>query len=230
MIFPEYEAEAVFYLPMSCLLLVFFILLLPLLFFLAQIGILSLAFGKLGLSPASGVLFFLACLMAGGINVPLRRRPVAPPPPDDLDAVFGRILGVRVPQVTEQILAINVGGAVLPLFLCLYLLPGVPVFPTLAATVIVAGVAWRLSRPVPGAGIALPAFIPPIVAALAALVLVRGNPAPTAYIAGVVGTLVGADLLNLHKIERMGRGVMSIGGAGVFDGIFLVGIFAVILS
>jgi uncharacterized membrane protein len=101
---------------------------------------------------------------------------------------------------------------------------------TLIATAIVTVVTWRLSRPVPGAGIALPAFIPPIVSALAALILVGRGSAPTAYIAGVWGTLIGADLLNLRTIERMGRGVMSIGGAGVFDGIFLVGVFSVLLS
>ena len=116
----------------------------------------------------------------------------------------------------------NVGGAVLPVILCLYLLPRAPAWQTLVATAVVAVVANRLSRPMAGAGITLPAFIPPIVAALAAMVLVRGNAAPTAYIAGVIGTLVGADLLNLHHLQRMGRGVMSIGGAGVFDGIFLV--------
>ncbi len=218
-----------FYLPMSCLLLALFILLLPLLFFLAQAGILGIAFSKLGLSPASGILFFLACLMAGGLNIPIRRRPVAVVE-DEFDHALGRFFGYRVPQVTEQVLAVNVGGAILPLLLCLYLLPGAPMLQTLVATGIVTVVAKRLSRPVPGAGIALPALIPPVVAALAAMLLVRGNAAPTAYIAGVVGTLVGADLLNLHKIERMGRGVMSIGGAGVFDGIFLVGVFAVILS
>jgi uncharacterized membrane protein len=41
--------------------------------------------------------------------------------------------------------------------------------------------------------------------------------------------LIGADILNLRKINRMG-GVASIGGAGVFDGIFLVGIVSVLLT
>ena len=69
-----------FYLPMSCLLLIFFILLLPLLFFLAQAGILGIAFAKLGLSPGSGVLFFLACLVAGGLNIPIHRKAVVAEP------------------------------------------------------------------------------------------------------------------------------------------------------
>jgi len=218
------------FLPISILLFLLFILLLPLLFFLAQAGILGIAFAKLGLDPVSGVVFFLACLIGSGVNIPIRRRPVVVSDEDDIPFLLGRFFGFRVPRVTEQVLAVNVGGAILPALLCLYLLPRAPLWQTLFATVVVALVAKKLSRPVPGAGITLPALIPPIVSALLAAILVRGNAAPTAYIAGVAGTLIGADLLNLHRIERMGRGVMSIGGAGVFDGIFLVGIFAVLLS
>lgn len=45
-----------------------------------------------------------------------------------------------------------------------------------------------------------------------------------------MGTLVGGDLLNLGKARNLGAGTVSIGGAGVFDGIFLVGIFSVALT
>ena len=44
-----------------------------------------------------------------------------------------------------------------------------------------------------------------------------------------MGVLIGADLLNLHRIRRF-QGMISIGGAGLFDGIFLVGIVAVFLT
>ncbi|TDA34704.1 MAG: hypothetical protein DSO02_02190, partial [Hadesarchaea archaeon] len=52
---------------------------------------------------------------------------------------------------------------------------------------------------------------------------------PLAYLSGTLGTLVGADLMNLNKVERLGAPVVSIGGAGTFDGIFLTGIFSVLL-
>ena len=39
-----------------------------------------------------------------------------------------------------------------------------------------------------------------------------------------------ADLLNLKKISKLGAPIASIGGAGTFDGIFLTGIFAVVLA
>jgi uncharacterized membrane protein len=54
--------------------------------------------------------------------------------------------------------------------------------------------------------------------------------APVAYIAGTLGTLIGADLLRLKEIGQLGAPVASIGGAGTFDGVFLCGIIAVLLS
>jgi len=51
-----------------------------------------------------------------------------------------------------------------------------------------------------------------------------------AYIAGSLGTLIGADLLNLDKVRGLGAPVASIGGAGKFDGIFLTGIVAVLFA
>ncbi len=50
-----------------------------------------------------------------------------------------------------------------------------------------------------------------------------------AYISGVMGILIGADLLRLHQLKKFGISFLSIGGAGVFDGIFIVGIISVLL-
>jgi uncharacterized membrane protein len=60
--------------------------------------------------------------------------------------------------------------------------------------------------------------------------LSRINTAPLAYISGSMGTLIGADLTNLDKVQGIGAPVASIGGAGTFDGIFLTGILAVLLA
>jgi uncharacterized membrane protein len=51
-----------------------------------------------------------------------------------------------------------------------------------------------------------------------------------AYISGSLGTLIGADLLNLDKLQGLGAPIASIGGAGTFDGIFLTGIVAVLMA
>ena len=56
------------------------------------------------------------------------------------------------------------------------------------------------------------------------------NRALAPYIAGSLGTLIGADLTNLDKVRGLGAPVASIGGAGTFDGIFLTGILAVLLA
>ena len=135
------------------------------------------------------------------------------------------------PRMREQIIAINVGGAIVPILISIYLFKFAPIVPVIIATTIITILTKFLARPVPGIGIAMPAFIPPIVAAVLAMLLAHNqNPAAVAYISGVIGTLVGADLLNLNKISKMGGYVLSIGGAGVFDGIFLIGVIAALLA
>ena len=99
-----------------------------------------------------------------------------------------------------------------------------------AAVAIVSAVCHALAEPVPGLGIALPVFVPPLAAAAVALVLSRPYAPMLAYISGSLGCLIGADLLNLGRIEGLGAPVASIGGAGTFDGIFLTGAFAVLLA
>ena len=54
--------------------------------------------------------------------------------------------------------------------------------------------------------------------------------AALAYIAGTLGVLIGADIFRLKDIRKMGTPVASIGGAGTFDGIFITGIVAVLLT
>jgi uncharacterized membrane protein len=83
---------------------------------------------------------------------------------------------------------------------------------------------------VPGIGIAIPSLVPPIIAATVALLVARTNVAAVAYVSGSLGTLIGADLLNLGRIQGLGAPVVSIGGAGTFDGVFLTGIIAVLLA
>jgi uncharacterized membrane protein len=102
--------------------------------------------------------------------------------------------------------------------------------PCLVGVLIVTAVVHWLAEPVQGVGIAVPMFIPPLVATGTAMALRRRSAPPLAYIAGSLGTLIGADLLNLGKIQGLGAPVASIGGAGTFDGIFLTGILAVILA
>jgi len=63
-----------------------------------------------------------------------------------------------------------------------------------------------------------------------AVLIAQHHAAALAYVGGSLGTLIGADLLNLGTVQRLGAPVASIGGAGTFDGIFLTGIMAVLLA
>ena len=139
-----------------------------------------------------------------------------------------------VPVVREwpgTVIAVNVGGAVISAFMSIYLLARNQLWGRgLVATAIVAVVCYLLSRPVRGVGIAEPVFVPSLAAAIVAFLLSREHAPPLAYICGSLGTLIGADLLNLGAIRGLGAPIASIGGAGTFDGIFLIGIVAVLLA
>jgi uncharacterized membrane protein len=139
-----------------------------------------------------------------------------------------------VPVVQDwpgTILAVNLGGAIIPTVLSIYLwirnrLGGVALIAIAVVTVAV----HLMATPVPGVGIAVPTFLPPILAAVTALLLSRRSAPALAYVAGTLGTLIGADLLNLPRLQGLGAPVASIGGAGTFDGVFLTGILAVLLA
>jgi uncharacterized membrane protein len=129
------------------------------------------------------------------------------------------------------VIAVNVGGALIPGLLSLYLYIRNQLWITgILGTVVVAVVCHWLAAPVPGLGIALPVFVPPLTTAAVALVLSRRHAGALACISGSLGTLIGADLLNLGKVQGLGAPVASIGGAGTFDGIFLTGILGVLLA
>ncbi|HUZ75870.1 MAG TPA: DUF1614 domain-containing protein [Stellaceae bacterium] len=208
--------------------------LLPLLF--GQLMATSLV--KLHLSPATAVLLTIAIIVGGLVNLPVKRIERDDVIPVHPLAIFGVYRGP--PQFRrvrrETIVAVNLGGCIIPTALALYELvhlaaagPG-----TLVATAIAVGintaVCYFLARPVPGVGILIPGLVPPFVAAAAALVLAPATAAPVAFVAGVAGTLIGADLLHLGAIERSAVGIASIGGAGTFDGIVLSGIVAAYLA
>ena len=130
------------------------------------------------------------------------------------------------------IVAINVGGALIPVFFSIYLasVNPLPAAQLLFAIALVAAVCYFASRPIRGIGIGMPIFVAPYTAALTALLLAPENSAPLAYICGTLGVLIGADLLRLNDIRKIGTPMASIGGAGTFDGIFLTGIVAVLLA
>jgi len=217
-----------FFLPAGCLILILFVLFLPVLFILGYFQIVTIGFERLGISPEITVFLLLAILIGSAINIPLGRKKL-------IYVEEPRFFGLwHSPKIKSQGLAINLGGAIIPVLLSFYFLyliwsEGLAVRPVLMAILLMIAVSKILARVVPGMGISIPAFIPPVFSAVFALLLAPGYAAPAAFAAGTLGVLIGADVLNLGKIQKYG-GFLSIGGAGVFDGIFLVGIVSALLA
>ena len=181
------------FLPVSLAIFLFLILLLPVLLVFMNIGILSIAFYKLGLSPIGAIIVLFLSLIGSSVNIPIKRSHVVGPDPYDIPDVFQSFFGMVFPPVRERVVAVNVGGAIVPLVLSLYLLLRTSLFCVLIATCGVAVVSKALSKP-GGIGVTLPVFIPPIVSSLFAVSIAQGNPASCAYISGVLGTIIGADV------------------------------------
>ncbi|MGO9170402.1 MAG: DUF1614 domain-containing protein [Rhodomicrobium sp.] len=220
------------YLPISWPIYALLFIALGILTVLIQIGLIRYVYSRLGISPGTAMFLLLASLLGSYVNIPIAHFP------DETVVVGQRVdfFGMEYILPTEvdwpgTIIAINLGGAVIPILLSLYLLVKNRIWlPAIAATAVVSAVCFMLSKPVQGAGITIPVFIPPIAACAISCVLAWSQAPAVAYVSGSIGTLIGADLMNLATIRGLGTPVASIGGAGTFDGIFVTGIFAVVLA
>jgi uncharacterized membrane protein len=210
---------------------IFFGILIALLI-LVQIGVLRHVYSSLGLHPVTVLLVLLGSLLGSFINLPLLRLPQERVVSREVVEIMGvPFLAPVAVDWPGTVLAINVGGAVIPILLSFYLLVRYRLWLTaLIAVAIVAFFVHQMATPVPGVGISVPTIAPPLLAAFAALILSRRYAAPLAYVGGSIGVLVGADLLNLGVLRSLGAPVASIGGAGTFDGVFLTGVIAVVLT
>lgn len=227
--------------PFTALMLFILIGILILVFPLLFLSIVGTSFAKLGFSWFEILLILLFTLIGSFINIPLttiENRPAI------VEVGYSPLLGMmyRIPTVASTTtIAINTGGALIPLLISLYLIysnvllterPGE--LALIAIGIIVVSLITKIvARPVRGLGIVTPFFIPPIAAAITGLVLAGGigvDAAVIAYISGTLGTLIGADVLNLHRIRELGAPMVSIGGAGTFDGVFLAGVIAAFLA
>jgi len=222
----------VHYLPLTPALFSILVFLFVGLIILIQLRILRYAYMKLGVGPGAAMLLLFGSLIGSYFNIPITVLPGQMVKSGQIVDFFG--MQYEVPVVSHlagTVIAVNVGGAVIPTLMSIYLLVKRDLWTKgLIATAIVALVLHMLADPVPGLGIAVPVFVPVVTTAAVALLLSRRDAAPLAYIAGSLGTLIGADLSNLDKVRGLGAPVASIGGAGTFDGIFLTGILAVLIA
>jgi len=221
-----------FYVPIGLIFFLAFWFLLALLVAFIQIGILQYVFESMGINRRYMLALLLFSLLGSYVNIPIAQFPGGHERVGELVSFFG--VQYAVPVIVNSpgtVLAVNVGGAIIPVLLSIYLIFKHRLFGrSVIAVGIVTVLVHLMAKPVPGVGIAVPILIPPLITALVAFSLSSWNPAPLAYIAGSLGTLIGADLMNLDKVRGLGAPVASIGGAGKFDGIFLTGVVAVLLT
>lgn len=206
-------------------------LVLPLVF----ADLLATALIKLRLSPSTAGLVVFWIFVGSFVNIPVKRiartEPLHPHVFFGLDAWWPETRRVHA----ETVVAVNIGGCVIPVGLAVYEIASLAPQPgALGALVAAVGVnvavCYKLARPVAGIGIVMPALVPAAVACAVALIAAPSFATPVAFVAGVAGPLVGADLFHLGDIERIESGMVSIGGAGTFDGILLTGILALYLA
>jgi uncharacterized membrane protein len=221
-----------YYLPVTAPFFAILVGVFALVVILIEVNILRYAYERLGVSSGTAFLLLLASLLGSYVNIPVWEFPAQVVRSGQEVVYFGVHYVVPVMErFPRTIVAVNVGGALIPTALSLYLLAKNDLWwPGVITTAIVTVLVHLLAEPVEGVGIAVPIFVPPVITAMTALLISRHHAAAVAYAGGSLGTLIGADLLNLGAVRGLGAPVASIGGAGTFDGIFLTGIVAVLLA
>jgi len=212
------------------LLIALVILIIPLLF----LGLVGAAFTRLGFSWIAALAVVLLMLFGSFVNIPMYRIK------RDMVRVDTQELPFASQPVWETVIALNLGGAVIPVAVSAYLLyratavVGTAILQPVAAGIfIVAIIAWLATRYIPGYGLRAPLFMPGLVAILCGLLLTGGTgllAGVTAFVAGTLGTLLGAGIAQLPRIRDMEIPEVSIGGSGMFGAIFLACILSAIIA
>ena len=135
---------------------------------------------------------------------------------------------------------ISLGGALIPLVICGYFIRMKRVnFVELAIGIlIVTYISYFIVRAEEGVGIVadIPIAFAPAIAAglfsLSAFWIDIGQAAPLAYSSGIIGTILGADVLHLNQVlsftpPQDGIALLSIGGANIYDMVYITGFVAV---
>lgn len=213
--------------------LLFFISLLGIMTVLIQVELLSFAFAKLGLPPGLGLVVLFLSLLGSVVNLPITRIKSDVPVQEFPPSVYWGLLRMPLqPLRNETQIAINLGGCLIPAALSVFLFinSSLSLSSTLLGITLISMISYFFSRPIQGLGIGMPILVAPVSAALVGVLISPEQSAPLAYISGTLGVLIGADLLRMKDISRLGTPYASIGGAGTFDGIFITGIVAALLA
>lgn len=202
-----------------------FFILLPILILYIAYLILTKAFKDMGFSSVEAIIIIFVSFIFGFDII-----------------LFGfNISNIYLFSYENWLIGINTGGAIIPILLSIYLTRKnkIPLKKIGFGILIVTVITFFVTSPVAGEGIVSPFpywLLPAIFASLASIFLswkIFQQAAPLAYISGTIGVLIGADFLHLPEllsiqIEKSTFAV--IGGANVFDMVFITGILAVIVD
>jgi len=206
----------------------FIILVLVLIFI--SLNIFGTAFRKLGFPPEYSVYYLFLSLPCSYVNIPIKkvRSRVSVISDKASDTLKSGLSASSLKMYTT--IAINLGGAVIPILMSVFLSTMANLVEISAGILVMTIIIHKIARPVKGSGIAIHALIPPVLAAFVAIIISPQNAPIIAYISGTFGCILGIDILNLKKIPDLGVPLVSIGGAGTFDAIFMTGIISVLLA
>lgn len=200
---------------------------LPLLFLYIMYLMVTKAFRDMGFSTLEAVtIIFISFLLGSGF----------------LDGFVGfTFSSIYLFSYQSWDVGINTGGALIPILLSIYLVLGkkIPGKPLLVAVSLVTVVTFLVTSPVPEKGIVayFPYWLlPACIASISSVFMLWKDyvkAAPLAYISGTLGVLIGADVFHLPTLLSFTSETTStavIGGASVFDMVFITGILAVIVD
>jgi len=218
--------------PFSPQYLLFLLVVLSFILAVIQIGLVTITLAKLGLTVRFALFLLMASLLGSTFNIPLFRIHSEPPDIPVEPLYRGLLRHIQREFKGYTIIAINFGGAIIPILFSIYLMinSNLNMLEIILAIFLVSMISYGISRPITGFGIGMPILIAPLAAAFIAITLNVEQRAPLAYIAGTLGVLIGADIFRIKDIRKLGTPIASIGGAGTFDGIFITGLIAVLLT
>ncbi len=220
-------------LPVNIIMFIGFLVISPLLLFLFLVLI------TIGIQPMLALALTLGSLLTSYVNIEVAEVTYYVPFNPFIDFMKLFPMPIIIQRVDKLFLEVNVGGAVIPVAISTYLIITYLIrnllilISFIISLVLSSMIIWRSARLIPGVGVALPTALPvllTLIFTLISTVAFHANPLAFSYSLGSLSTLVGADILNIKKVIRFMRGYVSIGGAGVFDGIYVTGLTSLILA
>lgn len=203
---------------------------LVLVFIFISLNIFGAAFRKMGFPPEYAVYFLFLSLPCSYLNIPIKRiRSQVSVISNKASDTLKSGLAVSSIKTYNTTIAVNLGGAVIPIIMSVFLSTMANLVEILSGILVVTIIIHKIARPVKGSRIAIHALIPPFLAAFVAIIISPQNAPIIAYISGTFGCILGIDIFNLKKIPDLGVPLVSI-GAGTFDAIFMIGIISVLLA